>query len=185
MNANDILVFLCLYIHQIETGNCQSTMSSANNFAHAQMLFRMSSLSGRKNIARVNVEFFIGLKKIKQRRFPFSPFSCVCFPISQEMGVIHSLQSSGLATGVWYLCVIYLISERLILHGKKESMHTKSNELYILELISFDIIYQVFEEIYQLINSVFNIPLFIYKVIISRFYSKMIIIKNYSRNFTP
>ena len=64
-------------------------------------------------------------------------------------------------------------------------MHTKSNELYILELISFDIIYQVFEEIYQLINSVFNIQLFIYKVIISRFYSKMTIIKNYSRNFTP
>jgi hypothetical protein len=25
MNANDKLVFLCLYIHKIETGNCQST----------------------------------------------------------------------------------------------------------------------------------------------------------------
>jgi uncharacterized integral membrane protein len=43
--------------------------SSTNNFA--QTLFRMCSLSGRMNIARVNIEFFTGFKKIKQRRISF------------------------------------------------------------------------------------------------------------------
>jgi hypothetical protein len=32
---------------------------------------RMSSLSGRMNIARVNIGFFTGFKKIKQRRISF------------------------------------------------------------------------------------------------------------------
>jgi len=45
--------------------------SSTNNFAHAQTLSRMSSLSGHMNIARVNIEFFTGCKKIKQRRISF------------------------------------------------------------------------------------------------------------------
>jgi len=45
--------------------------SSTNNFAHAQMLSRMSSVSGRMNIGRVNIEFFPGWKKIKQRRISF------------------------------------------------------------------------------------------------------------------
>ena len=45
--------------------------SSTNNFAHAQALSRMSSLSGRMNIGRVNFEFFPGWKKIKQRRISF------------------------------------------------------------------------------------------------------------------
>ena len=31
----------------------------------------MCSLSGRMNIARVNIEFFTGFKKIKQRRISF------------------------------------------------------------------------------------------------------------------
>jgi len=31
----------------------------------------MSSLSGRMNIAQVNIEFFTGCKKIKQRRISF------------------------------------------------------------------------------------------------------------------
>jgi len=46
--------------------------SSANNFAHAQTLSRMSSLSGRMNVAQVNIEFFTGCKKIKQRRISFA-----------------------------------------------------------------------------------------------------------------
>jgi hypothetical protein len=46
--------------------------SSTNNFAHAQTLSRMSSLSGHMNIARVNIEFFTGCKKIKQRRISFA-----------------------------------------------------------------------------------------------------------------
>ena len=45
--------------------------SSMNNFAHAQTLSRMSSLSGHMNIAWVNIEFFTGCKKIKQRRISF------------------------------------------------------------------------------------------------------------------
>jgi hypothetical protein len=45
--------------------------SSTNNFAHAQALSRMSLLSGRVNIGRVNIEFFPGWKKIKQRCISF------------------------------------------------------------------------------------------------------------------
>jgi hypothetical protein len=46
--------------------------SSTNNFAHAQTLSRMNSLSaGRMNIGRVNIGFFPGWKKIKQRRISF------------------------------------------------------------------------------------------------------------------
>jgi hypothetical protein len=45
--------------------------SSTNNFAHAQTLSRMSSLSGRMNIARVNIRFFTGFKKIKQGHISF------------------------------------------------------------------------------------------------------------------
>ena len=45
--------------------------SSTNNFAHAQTLSRMNSLSGYMNIAWVNIEFFTGCKKIKQRRISF------------------------------------------------------------------------------------------------------------------
>jgi hypothetical protein len=37
----------------------------------AQTLSRMSSLSGHMNIARVNIEFFTGCKKIKQQRISF------------------------------------------------------------------------------------------------------------------
>ena len=47
------------------------TSSSTNNFAHAQTLSRMSSLSDCMNIGRVNIEFFPGWKKIKQRRISF------------------------------------------------------------------------------------------------------------------
>jgi hypothetical protein len=42
------------------------------NFAHAQTLSRMSSLSGRMDIARVNNGFFTGFKKIKERRISFA-----------------------------------------------------------------------------------------------------------------
>ena len=50
---------------------CHVLSSSTNNFAHAQTLSRMSSLSGRMNVARVNIGFFTGFKKIKQRRISF------------------------------------------------------------------------------------------------------------------
>ena len=45
--------------------------SSTNNFAHAQTLPRLSSLSGHMKIVRINIEFFTGCKKIKQRRISF------------------------------------------------------------------------------------------------------------------
>jgi hypothetical protein len=70
--------FLCRF--RIESVNvfvlprfdlCHVLSSSTNNFAHAQTLSRMSSLSGRMNIARVNIGFFTGFKKIKQRRISF------------------------------------------------------------------------------------------------------------------
>ena len=47
---------------------------SANNFAHAQTLYRMSSLCRSyecMNIVRVNIECFTGCKRIKQRRISF------------------------------------------------------------------------------------------------------------------
>ena len=50
---------------------CHVLSSSTNNFAHVQAISRMSSLSGRLNIARVNIRFFTGFKKIKQRRISF------------------------------------------------------------------------------------------------------------------
>ena len=51
---------------------CHVHLSSpTNNFAHSQTLSWMSSLSGRMNIALVNIEFFTGCKKIKQRRISF------------------------------------------------------------------------------------------------------------------
>ena len=47
---------------------------STNNFAHTQTLYRMSSLCRSyecMNIVRVNIWFFTGFKKIKQRRISF------------------------------------------------------------------------------------------------------------------
>ena len=59
-----------LFFHDSTCAMC-TFPSSTNNFAHAQALSRMSSLSGRMNIARVNIEFFTGCKRIKQRRISF------------------------------------------------------------------------------------------------------------------
>jgi hypothetical protein len=57
---------------------------STNNFAHAQTLSRMSSLSGRMNIARVNIGFFTGFKKIKQRRM-------ILWKISTAISIKHRI----------------------------------------------------------------------------------------------
>jgi hypothetical protein len=45
--------------------------SSTNNFAHSQALSRISSLLVLMNITRVNIGFFSGFKKIKQRLISF------------------------------------------------------------------------------------------------------------------
>jgi hypothetical protein len=65
--------------------------SSTNNFAHAQTLSRMSSLSGRMNIARVNIEFFTGCKKIKQRRISFVQgyLRMILWKISTAISIKH------------------------------------------------------------------------------------------------
>ena len=70
--------------------------SSINNFAHAQMLSRMSSLSGRMDIARVNIEFFTGCKKIKQRRISF--VLCYLRMILRKISIPISIKHRILAT---------------------------------------------------------------------------------------
>ena len=59
------------YRYRKRFGDLDHCSSSTNNLAHAQTLSRMSSLSGRMNIARVNIGLFTGFKKIKQRRVSF------------------------------------------------------------------------------------------------------------------
>ena len=67
--------------------------SSTNNFAHAQMLSRMSSLSGRMNIARVNIGFFTGFKKIKQWHISFVlGYLCmILWKISTAISIKHRI----------------------------------------------------------------------------------------------
>ena len=67
--------------------------SSTNNFAHAQTLSLMSSLSGRMNIARVNIGFFTGFMKIKQRRISFVlGYLCmILWKISTTISIKHRI----------------------------------------------------------------------------------------------
>jgi hypothetical protein len=67
--------------------------SSTNNFAHLQTLSRMSSLSGRMNIARVNIECFTGCKRIKQRRISFvlGYLRMISWKISTAISIKHRL----------------------------------------------------------------------------------------------
>ena len=65
--------------------------SSTNNFTHAQTLSRMSSLSGRMNIAWVNIGFFTGFKKIKQRciSFVLGYLRMILWKISTAISIKH------------------------------------------------------------------------------------------------
>ena len=67
--------------------------SPTNNFAHAQTLSRMSSLSGRLNIARINVGFFTGFKKIKQRciSFVLGYLRMILWKISTAISIKHRI----------------------------------------------------------------------------------------------
>ena len=67
--------------------------SSTNNFAHAQALSRMSSLSGRMNIAWVNIEFFTGCKKLKQRHISFvlGYLRTILWKISTAISIKHRI----------------------------------------------------------------------------------------------
>jgi hypothetical protein len=90
--------FLCRF--RIESVNvfvlrqsdlCHVLSSSTNNFAHTQALFRMSSLSGRMNIAWVNIGLFTGFKKIKQRRISFvlGYLRMILWTISTAISIKH------------------------------------------------------------------------------------------------
>jgi hypothetical protein len=66
---------------------------STNNFTHAQTLSRISSLSGHINIARVNIEFFTGCKKIKQRRISLilGYLRMILWKISTAISIKHRI----------------------------------------------------------------------------------------------
>jgi hypothetical protein len=72
---------------------CHVLSSSTSNFAHAQTLSRTSSLSGRMNISRVNIGFFTGFKKIKQRRISFvlGYLRMILWKISTAIGMKHRI----------------------------------------------------------------------------------------------
>ena len=92
--------FLCRF--RIESVNvfvlprfnlCHVLSSSTNNFAYAQTLSRMSSLSGRMNIARVNIGFFTGFKKIKQWQISFvlGYLGMILWKISTAISIKHRI----------------------------------------------------------------------------------------------
>ena len=70
---------------------CHVLSSSTNNFARAQLLSRMSSLSDCMNIAQVNIGFFTGFKKIKQRRISFvlGYLRMIIWKISTAISIKH------------------------------------------------------------------------------------------------
>jgi hypothetical protein len=57
---------------------------------------------------------------------------------------------------------LYILSNPVLGINKKRACTPKNHQLYILELISFDIFYQVFEEFYKLIIYVSKISYYIY-----------------------
>ena len=70
--------------------------SSTNNFVHAQMLYRMSSLCRSyecMNIARVNIGVLTGWKKIKQWRISFvlGYLRMILWKISTAISIKHRI----------------------------------------------------------------------------------------------
>jgi hypothetical protein len=72
---------------------CHVLSSSTNNFAHAQTLSRMSSPSGRMNIAQVNIGFFTGFKNLEQRRISFvlGYLRMILWKISTAISIKHRI----------------------------------------------------------------------------------------------
>ena len=81
-----------LFFHDSTCAMC-TFPSSTNNFAHVQTLSRMSSLSGRMNIAWVNIECFTGCKRIKQRRISFvlGYLRMILWKISTAISIKHRI----------------------------------------------------------------------------------------------
>ena len=94
-----ILLFVS-FSYRIRQGFCSSTIRFApcaffinKQFRTCANFSRMSSLSGRMNIARVNIGFFTGLKKIKQRRISFvlGYLSMILWKISTAISIKHRI----------------------------------------------------------------------------------------------
>ena len=81
-----------LFFHDSTCAMC-TFPSTTNNFAHAQTLSRMSSLSGSMNIARVSIECFTGCKRIKQRRISFvlGYLRMILWKLSTAISIKHRL----------------------------------------------------------------------------------------------
>jgi hypothetical protein len=92
---------------------CTSDISSSTNkFAHGQTLSRMRSLSGRMNIGRVNIEFFPGWKKIKQRRISFvlGYLRMILWKISTAASIKHRILATfNIKKNQFWQPLIYLI----------------------------------------------------------------------------
>ena len=84
-----------LFFHDSTCAMC-TFPSPTNNFAHAQTLSRMSSLSSRMNIARVNIECFTGCKRIKQWRISFvlGYLRMILWKISTTISIKHRILAS-------------------------------------------------------------------------------------------
>ena len=77
---------------------CRFRIESVNVLFNSTIRFvptlsRMSSLSGLMNIARVNIGFFIGYKKIKQRRISFvlGYLRMILWKISTTISIKHRI----------------------------------------------------------------------------------------------
>jgi hypothetical protein len=85
---------------------CHVLSSSTNNFAHAQTLYRMSSLCRSYeciNTVRVNIECFTGCKRIKQRRISFvlGYLPMILWKISTAISIKHGILATFNVTVRW------------------------------------------------------------------------------------
>jgi hypothetical protein len=87
------LILSVYIIMSLDFDLCHVLSSSTTNFAHAQTLSRMSSLSGRMNIARVNIGFFNRFKNIKQWRISFvlGYLRMILWKISTTISIKHRI----------------------------------------------------------------------------------------------
>jgi uncharacterized membrane protein len=77
-------------------GLCHVLFFSTNNFAHAQMLYRMRSLCRSyecMNIVWVNIGFFTGFKKLKQQHITFvlGYLRMILWKISTAISIKHRI----------------------------------------------------------------------------------------------
>jgi hypothetical protein len=89
--------FLCRFpVESVNVLVCAMYFFSTNNFSHAQTLYRMRSLCRSyecMNIVRINIGFFTGFKKIKQRRISFflGYLRMILWKISTAISIKHRI----------------------------------------------------------------------------------------------